>query len=289
MVKHRLVLSRPPYGLATALLLGVAAVLSPCAASATPVLQVQLTETGCGASCPAPVTLSDHGTGLLTFPTNFTFGAFKLNGGQIAGLMFAIAATPNQPNSDILDPGANVLISIASGVTLVMSITQTGLVAQDAPVVGFYFNPGITMSPGSTMTVATFVDATDTAFGRATTVPLTATSVPSNVTSTNNADGSVTFVNHDATHQKSPQADSTDFVPVAMSTAGDFSITEVITLSGPKSAIQARLSGSFAADPPVYAPEPTTLVLFGSGVVGWQLLVSRARGRRRRVCRRIAA
>jgi hypothetical protein len=213
------------------------------------------------------MTLSDDGAGLLTFPTNFAFGAFKLNGGQIAGLVFNNASTPNQPNSDILDPGANVLIAKASAVSLVMSITQTGLVAQDAPVVGFYFDPGITMAPGSTMSVATFVDAADLPFGRGTTIPLTATSVPSNVTSTDNADGSVTFVNHDTTHQKTPQADSTEFVPVTMSQAGDFSITEVITLSGPQSAIQARLSGSFAADPPVYASEPATFALLGSGMI----------------------
>jgi hypothetical protein len=237
------------------------------AAWSAPVLQMQFSETGCGSSCPTPVTFSDGGSGILQLPSNTVFGDFKINGGQATGLVAAAAATPNAPNSDILDPGGNVLIFLSATATLTIKLTETGLVSQDTSVTGLFFDPSLTLSPGATATVATFADATDTAFGTATPIALTASSVPAGVTATNNADGSVTFVNG-GTVQKSPQADSGDFIPVTMSPSGDFSVTEVITLTGPISATQNRLSGSFTADPPVYVPEPVTLAILGSGLAG---------------------
>jgi hypothetical protein len=242
--------------------------LGASSALGAPVLEMQFSETGCGFSCPTPVTYTDRGNGILQLPTNTVFGGFKINGGQTTGFVYANGATPNSPNSDILDPGGNILISSSSTVSLTIKLTETGLVSQGNSKIGLYFDPGLTMSPGSTMTVATYADATDAAFGTATRIDLTASSVPSNVTYSNNANGSVTFVNGDPSHQKTPQADSGSFIPVAMSSAGDFSITEVVTLTGPISSTQARLSGSFSANPPAYAPEPGTIAILATGFAG---------------------
>jgi len=217
------------------------------------------------------LTVSDNGTGTLTFPTDTIYGGFKINGGQTQGFVVANAATPGSANSDILDPGGNILIT-SSSAALSIKLTETGLVAQDVPIGGFYFDPGLTLAPGSTMSVATFVDTADIPFGVATPIGLTATSAPLSVAYTNNNDGSVTFVNHDTVHRKTVEADNGVFSPVAMSAAGGFSVTEIITLMGPVSSTQARISGSFTTDPPVYAPEPGALALFGVGLLGLGLV-----------------
>ena len=274
---------RPP--VAAAAIAFVSCMFAASAAQALPQLDVRFSEIGCGASCPPPVTYTDGMTGSLTFPTASSFGGFNINGGTSTGLVYALAGDLNASNTDLLDPGGKIIIpSVASGATLVVSITETGLVSQDTPSVGFYFNPSITLAPGAKATVKTFVDATDLAFGTGTDIALVSDGTFSNVTAVNNADGSVTFINTSSLHQETPQAinnsadtDSLGYTDVAMSALGDFSITEVVDISGSSSNLADLLGGSFASNPPVYAPEPATLAILASALGGFGVVRTRRR------------
>jgi hypothetical protein len=71
--------------------------------------------------------------------------------------------------------------------------------------------------------------------------------------------------------------DDDNLFSLTVSRAGDFSVTEIVILQGPASGNNDKLSGDFSADPPVFVPEPATMAIMGSGLVG--LGVSRVRRR----------
>jgi hypothetical protein len=62
-----------------------------------------------------------------------------------------------------------------------------------------------------------------------------------------------------------------------MSPAGDFSITESITINLSSNNTVTNIEGQFSSETPIYAPEPATLLVLGSGLLGLRLARSRRR------------
>ena len=64
-----------------------------------------------------------------------------------------------------------------------------------------------------------------------------------------------------------------------MTSAGDFSVTELYTVQLGTNTTTTGLSDQMTADPPVYSPEPGTLAILGTGMAGLGLARARRRGK----------
>jgi len=249
---------------------------------ASPLVTMTISETGCTLSC-TPVTVTDGGTGTISI-TSLTVGDYKLNNFYVYGLLNETTGDYNGYDAtNMLFPTGSISRSSIGGAgVLSIAITETGIVAQDAGVITADFSASETLAKNSTLTVAGYLDTTDAPFGVGVGNVLTLVDNGANpgVTVTypgGTKTGSVAYSNA-ATSQRSASADSGP-LSIVMTSAGDFSVTELYTVQLGTNTTTTGLSDQMTADPPVYSPEPGTLAILGTGMAGLGLARARRRGK----------
>jgi hypothetical protein len=244
------------------------------AALAAPIINVQISETGCTLACTT-VTLTDNGSGYLT-AASFTVGDYKLSNFIVGGLSQS-GDWDGSSGTTLLESSGLITRNSAAGAgALTIAITETGLVAQNAPAINGDLSISETMAKTSTLSAAGYLDAVDAAFGTGTNKVLALIGSGSPGVTTSYPGGGVIGFHNGASSAKSAAADSGG-VPFVMSPAGDFSITESITINLSSNNTVTNIEGQFSSETPIYAPEPATLLVLGSGLLGLRLARSRRR------------
>jgi hypothetical protein len=185
------------------------------------------------------VQLSD---GTTTVSGSSTTGLVSINSpvGSFSANVTTATSTPlvGSPTNAALDLNSiNVTNSSSSGGTLTISVTDTDFIGT-AALTNFLNTVGGNQSAGN-ISVATFIDCSDTHFGQ--TTPITSQSFstsPFSGSSSANVGGC----------------------------SGAYSMTQVITLTMPGGAVASFSSN--LTDAPVPSPEPATLTLLGAGLFG---------------------
>lgn len=162
---------------------------------------------------------------------NSSIGAYSIN--FAIGSSTPVIGTLQQPVLDL--NSMDITSRNGGGGTLNFALTDTGYVSSAGPVTAFFNAVGGTLSgSGSSYSVNTYMDCGDAAFGTGTQLTSQSFSGPS---FSGNASADATSCGH------------------------AYSLTQLISLQMPGGA-------QFSGDSSLAVPEPSTIALFGAGLIG---------------------